>query len=97
MPQAQTLHRGCQAIEDAYALSLGIKRFSAELPKAFVTYQSLRQEKAMLVVNTSWRLGKMAHTKNPLLYFLFKKIFQKAPDSIFKNRKRKLMTHILKL
>ncbi|WP_223847094.1 FAD-dependent monooxygenase [Hymenobacter montanus] len=78
----------CQAIEDAYALAACLKKHAHDLPKAFSTYQALRQEKAMLVVNTSWRLGQMAHTANPFLQYLFKKFWRFAPDSLFKKQEK---------
>ena len=81
---------GCQAIEDAYTLSRCLKKYLPDLSKSFSTYQSLRQEKAMFVVNTSWRLGKMAHTKNPVLYYFFKKFWIIAPDWLFKKQENKI-------
>jgi 2-polyprenyl-6-methoxyphenol hydroxylase-like FAD-dependent oxidoreductase len=80
----------CQAIEDAYTLSKSLKKYFPDLPEAFSTYQSLRQDKAMLVVNTSWRLGQMAHTKNPLLQYSYKKFWQFAPDWVFKKQEMKI-------
>jgi 2-polyprenyl-6-methoxyphenol hydroxylase-like FAD-dependent oxidoreductase len=80
----------CQAIEDAYTLSKCLKKCLPDLSKSFSTYQALRQDKAMLVVNTSWRLGQMAHTKNPLLQYALKKFWQMAPDRIFKKQEMKI-------
>ncbi|HEX8349823.1 MAG TPA: FAD-dependent monooxygenase [Hymenobacter sp.] len=78
----------CQAIEDAYALSVCLRKHAQDLPKSFSAYQALRQKKAMLVVNTSWRLGQMAHTANPLLQQLFKQFWRFAPDSLFKKQEQ---------
>jgi 2-polyprenyl-6-methoxyphenol hydroxylase-like FAD-dependent oxidoreductase len=80
----------CQAIEDAYILSRCLKAYFPDLLKAFGTYQSLREDKAMFVVNTSWRLGKMAHTNNPLLQYAFKKFWQLAPARVFKTQEQKI-------
>lgn len=80
----------CQAIEDAFTLSQCIKLYAPDLSRAFDTYQKLRQDKAMFVVNTSWRLGQMAHSKNPIFQYFFKKFWQMAPDRIFKNQEAKI-------
>jgi 2-polyprenyl-6-methoxyphenol hydroxylase-like FAD-dependent oxidoreductase len=80
----------CQAIEDAYTLSKCIKTYSPDLSKAFGIYQNLREDKAMFVVNTSWRLGEMAHSKNAFLRFLYLKLWQFIPARIFKQQEKKL-------
>lgn len=80
----------CQAIEDAYALSKCIKSYTPDLSRSFSTYQKVRQEKAMFVVNTSWRLGQMAHHPNPLLQYLCKKFWQIAPDWLFKKQEARI-------
>lgn len=80
----------CQAIEDAYTLSKCLKAYFPDLLKAFGTYQQLREEKAMYIVNTSWRLGIMAHTNNDLLRYCFKKFWQLAPAAIFKKQEQKI-------
>jgi hypothetical protein len=67
-----------------------LKRYFPDLSKAFGTYQGLRQDKAMLVVNTLWGLGQMAHTTNPLLQYSFKKFWQMAPDWVFKKQEMKI-------
>lgn len=80
----------CQAVEDAYTLSKCLKAHFPNLSKAFSTYQRLREDKAMFVVNTSWRLGQMAHTNNPLLQYCFKKFWQLAPAGLFKRQEKKI-------
>ena len=80
----------CQAIEDAYTLSKCLKEYFPDLLKAFGTYQGLRKEKAMFVVNTSWMLGKMAHTNNNFLQYCFRKFWQFTPAGIFKKQEQKI-------
>jgi 2-polyprenyl-6-methoxyphenol hydroxylase-like FAD-dependent oxidoreductase len=80
----------CQAIEDAYTLSICLKKYFPDLSKSFSTYQSLREDKAMFVVNTSWTLGQMAHTNNPLLHYFFNKFWEMAPDWVFKKQEKKI-------
>jgi 2-polyprenyl-6-methoxyphenol hydroxylase-like FAD-dependent oxidoreductase len=81
---------GCQAIENACTLSKCLKTHFPDLLKAFGTYQGLRVEKVMFVVNTSWTLGKMAHTNNKLLQYSFKKFWKLAPAWVFKRQERKI-------
>jgi 2-polyprenyl-6-methoxyphenol hydroxylase-like FAD-dependent oxidoreductase len=80
----------CQAIEDAYTLSKCLKAYFPDLLKAFSMYQGLREEKAMFVVNTSWRLGMMAHTNSNFLQYCFKKFWQWAPAGVFKKQELKI-------
>jgi hypothetical protein len=53
----QLAQGGCQAIEDAYCLSLCLRKYPADPPKAFGTYYELRHRKALFVVDTSWKLA----------------------------------------
>ena len=55
-----------QAIESAWVLSECLSE-EKDLPKAFAKYQKLRQAKAVSVVNTSWKIGKIAQLTNPVL------------------------------
>ncbi|MBV6643872.1 MAG: FAD-dependent monooxygenase [Cyclobacteriaceae bacterium] len=80
----------CQAIEDAYVLTECLHQHEAD--EAFCEYQRLRMPKAHQVVNTSWRLGKMAHWRNPLATGLRNALMRSMPpilnrmqsDRIFK-------------
>ena len=55
----------CQAIEGAYVLAECLQKFP--ISKAFKNYEKTRIKKAHLVVNASWKIGKMAHVTNPFL------------------------------
>lgn len=59
----------CQAIEDAYILG---KLFESgkSLEEIFTQYEKLRIKKAHFIVNTSMRLGKLAHLENPFAILL---------------------------
>jgi len=74
----------CQAIEDAYVLSICLKKYDAN--KAFQIYQSTRLPKAHKIVNTSWTIGKVAHLQNPIAIRLRNRLMQIVPSSL--NRKR---------
>ena len=57
---------GCQAVEDAFVLAKCLKE-NPSPEKAFEQYQSIRYQKAVHVVNTSWTFGKMTNIGNPIL------------------------------
>jgi len=67
---------GCQAIEDAVCLSLCLKANSSDPEKAFHLYQNLRQKKVSSIVDTSWKFGVAAHSRNPLKHYLFRAILE---------------------
>jgi 2-polyprenyl-6-methoxyphenol hydroxylase-like FAD-dependent oxidoreductase len=81
---------GCQAIEDAYTLSKSLKAYLPDLSKAFETYQGLREDKAMFVVNTSWKLGQMAHAQNMFLKYVYRIFWQFAPAGIFRKQEERI-------
>lgn len=70
----------CQSIEDAYILSECLAKY--KLNQAFAEFQRLRRPKAHQVVNTSWRLGKIAHWQNPLAIMLRNQLMRITPESI---------------
>ncbi len=74
----------CQAIEDAFTLSECLDKY--EINNAFAMYQKIRLPKAHQVVKTSWRIGKMAHQKNPILISLRNQMLRLSPSSI--NRRQ---------
>lgn len=68
----------CQAIEDAYVLGeLLDKGFTIE--KTFKEYESIRRKKAHMIVNTSWRLGKIAHLENSFGVWLRNLVMRNVP------------------
>jgi 2-polyprenyl-6-methoxyphenol hydroxylase-like FAD-dependent oxidoreductase len=79
---------GCQAIEDAYCLSLLMKKSSHNFSEIFPTYQSLREKKVSFIVNTSWRFGKMA--QNPFSSRLAKYFLKYVPNRTVTNLEKKL-------
>jgi len=56
----------CMAIEDAVVLARCMALAADQPAQALQRYQSLRMQRTHWVVNTSWRLGQMAHWRNPL-------------------------------
>ncbi len=79
---------GCQAIEDAYCLSLLMKKSNHDFSEIFPTFQSLREGKVSYIINTSWRFGKIA--QNPISSRLAKFIFKLTPNSTIVRLERKL-------
>ncbi len=70
----------CQAIEDAYVLSECLNKY--DYYNAFKQYQKLRLPKAHRVVNTSWKIGKLAHWKNPISRKLRNTVMRLTPSKV---------------
>lgn len=70
----------CQAVEDAYVIGELIDR-NENITGAFAEYEKLRIKKAHAIVNTSWRIGKMAHVKNSTGIWLRNTLLKAVPDS----------------
>lgn len=79
---------GCQAIEDAYCLSLLMAKSNGNYSSIFPTYQKLREDKVSFVVDTSWALGKIAHNK--ILSQLGKYFFEYAPENVLRKSEKRL-------
>ncbi|MBL1409950.1 FAD-dependent monooxygenase [Sphingobacterium faecale] len=71
----------CQAIEDAYAIGKLLER-SKTITETFLQYEALRINKAHTIVNTSWKLGNMAHMENDLGIWFRNKLIKLMPESI---------------
>ena len=69
----------CQAIEDAYVICELLKKNS--LQESFKKYPEIRMEKANYIVNTSWKIGKIAQLENPFLIALRNLLIMMTPDS----------------
>ncbi len=74
----------CQAIEDAYILAECVDKYDDTT--SFATFQNIRLPKAHRVVNTSWRLGKIAHLSHPILIALRNTLMRCMPAAL--NRKQ---------
>lgn len=71
----------CQAVEDAYVLG---KLFGQgrSVENVFAQYEKLRMEKAHFIVNTSWKMGKVAHYQNPVAVWLRNTLVKAIPGSV---------------
>ncbi len=74
----------CQAIEGALVLAncLAKHKVIENTENAFQEFQNIRIEKTTKVVNTSWRIGKMAHLENRFSILLRNFILRTAPKKI---------------
>lgn len=83
----------CQAIEDGYYLAKFLSEYKRE--EVFEKFERFRKQKVNKIVNTSWKLGKIAQTSNPIIQFVRNIIFSFTPtqynlkqsDNIFKLKK----------
>lgn len=74
----------CQAVEDAYAIGKLLDNgFSME--HTFQQYETIRKKKAHHIVNTSWRLGKLAQIENSLAITLRNFVMKNTPKSANKK------------
>lgn len=80
----------CQAIEDAYAMGELLKTCS--LDEAIRRYPAVRMPKAHYIVNTSWRIGKVAHARNPLMVGLRNLIMQATPARVNQRQLEKIFS-----
>lgn len=80
----------CQAIEDAYVLGELLKRFSLE--DAMQRYPSVRMPKAHYIVDTSWRVGKVAHARNPFMISLRNLIMRATPARVNQKQLKKIFS-----
>jgi len=78
-----------QAVESAMALSLCLSEEDS-IAKAFSRYQSIRKPKANYIVNTSWKIGKIAQTSNPVLTFLRDLIMLIVPASVTEKQNKRV-------
>ncbi|WP_118975880.1 FAD-dependent monooxygenase [Taibaiella koreensis] len=78
----------CQAIEDAYVLGKLLRQYS--IAEALLRYPDIRKQKAHYVVNTSWRIGKLAQLKNPWGIALRNMIMKATPARINSKQLEKI-------
>ncbi|GAL87400.1 monooxygenase [Sporocytophaga myxococcoides] len=75
----------CQAVEDAFVIGkLFAQDKSAE--EVFSQYEKLRRTKAHFIVNTSWKIGELAHLENNAAIWFRNALVKITPD--FFNEKQ---------
>jgi 2-polyprenyl-6-methoxyphenol hydroxylase-like FAD-dependent oxidoreductase len=80
---------GAQAIEDAIVLAACFAAYP-EPQAAFAHYEQQRRQRAGLVVTSSWRMGKLAHLRNPLLRALRNALLCRMPASLIEQQAEQL-------
>jgi 2-polyprenyl-6-methoxyphenol hydroxylase-like FAD-dependent oxidoreductase len=75
----------CMAIEDAAILANCIENYESP-EEAFVQFEKRRIARTTKIVNTSWRIGKMAHLENPLLIALRNFALKRTPQKFTENQ-----------
>ncbi|MDH5655522.1 MAG: FAD-dependent monooxygenase [Spirochaetia bacterium] len=69
-----------QAMEDGVLLA---ELLSKKDPQTALNhFETMRKKRIMHIVNTSWRMGQIAHEENPLMKNIFRGIFRMTPDFI---------------
>ncbi|MEI6412422.1 MAG: FAD-dependent monooxygenase [Bacteroidota bacterium] len=81
----------CQAIEDAVVLADEIKK-QTDIVAAFKSYEQRRFVRAQMIVNQSWRLGKVAQISNPILAGLRNTLLRLVPERINEAQVKSLLT-----
>lgn len=71
----------CQAIESALVLSDCLAKYKTA-EEAFRAFQDIRIKKANNVINTSWKIGKMAHLENGFAIKLRNFVLRITPQKI---------------
>jgi 2-polyprenyl-6-methoxyphenol hydroxylase-like FAD-dependent oxidoreductase len=81
----------CQAIEDAYLLgNLFNKNKGVDVQELFRKFETDRIKKVKMLVDKSWKIGKMAHMENQLAIWLRNKMMKAMPDSLNKKQMNKI-------
>jgi 2-polyprenyl-6-methoxyphenol hydroxylase-like FAD-dependent oxidoreductase len=75
----------CQAIEDAYVLGKLLDS-GLTIENTFEEYENVRRKKAQMIVDTSWKVGKLAHIENRFGIWLRNFVMKNIPKSINKKQ-----------
>lgn len=70
----------CQAVEDAYIIGKLFKQ-GKTAEDVFAQYEKIRMKKAHFIVNTSWKIGKVAHFENRIAAWLRNELLKTIPKS----------------
>ena len=79
----------CQAIESAYVLANSLAE-NSDTSEAFKASQSQRIKRTHYIVNTSWKLGKLAQSNNRFIIFLRNTIMKALTNSMKEKQSNKL-------
>ena len=83
----------CQAIEDIATLYQLLSK-NDNLQESFKTFQSIRLKRTHFIVNTSWKIGKVAQIENPLGIAFRNFIFKNLPSFVNNKQLEKVIYNI---
>ena len=78
-----------QAIESAMALSICLKE-EENMASAFKRYQNMRYKKVNYIIQTSWRIGKLAQSNSFFVCLIRDTISKLLPSSILEKQSRRI-------
>ena len=81
----------CQAIEDAVILADEMNKNEA-VEKAFLNFEKRRLHRTQFIINTSWKIGKVAQLENKFLVKLRNATFRMLPECVNEKQLQKLYT-----
>ncbi len=81
----------CQAVEDAVMLAAAIKS-NSDLTLAFKKFEQRRLKRTHWIVNTSWRIGKIAQLENKFLIRCRNFLFRNLPKRVNEKQFTKIYT-----
>ncbi|HEX7088489.1 MAG TPA: FAD-dependent monooxygenase [Longimicrobiales bacterium] len=80
---------GAQAIEDAWALAQALAE-AGDAGAALRSYERRRMVRARMVVERSWRFGRIVHWSNPLARRLRNLLLRHTPESVTRRQVERL-------
>lgn len=83
----------CQAIEDVATLYQILQR-EQNIENAFKIFERKRRKRTHFIVNTSYRVGKVAQLENPLLCSLRNALFRALPTKISNKQLEKVVYEV---
>jgi len=81
----------CMAIEDAWILADEIQRHPDSLSSAFKAFEVRRVDRVNFIVNTSYRLGRVAQLENRLVAGVRNFIFRLVPASLNEKQMKQIL------
>jgi 2-polyprenyl-6-methoxyphenol hydroxylase-like FAD-dependent oxidoreductase len=82
---------GAMAVEDGLALVESFDKFGLN-EEAWKDFEKRRRKKVDWIVSTSWTIGKMSQTGNPLFRYLRNTAMRWTPKSVSKNQLHRMYT-----
>jgi 2-polyprenyl-6-methoxyphenol hydroxylase-like FAD-dependent oxidoreductase len=81
----------CMAMEDALRIADDLEHFKNDVRKAFTSFEAGRMPRTHYVVNTSYRLGKLAQAENPVIIKVRNALFRLTPSWVNERQMAKVL------